>query len=406
SSCSVNSNASGLFDSRSLAAPFSAAKPAGSDRPLAGCCLAGFPLERPPAGTGYWFSVVTPDLVAFAWQGQRESNPQPSVLETDALPVELYPYANLRNRLLDDLRHHAGADGAAAFTDGEAQAFFHGDRGDQLHGDRHVVARHHHLLVLGQLDGAGDVGGAEVELRPVVVEERRVTPALFLAQHVDLGREVRVRLDRAGLAQHLAALDFLALGAAQQNAHVVARLALVQQLAEHLHAGAGGLLRRADADDLDFLANLDHAALDAARDHGAAAGDREHVFDRHQERAVDGTLGCRDVAVQRVGQAHDRLLAQVTLVAFHGQLGAALDDRGVVAREVVLAEQLAHFHLDELEQLGVVDHVALVQEHDDVLHAHLARQQDVLARLRHRAVRGRAHQDRAVHLRGTRDHVL
>ncbi len=26
------------------------------------------------------------------WQGQRESNPQPSVLETDALPIELYPY--------------------------------------------------------------------------------------------------------------------------------------------------------------------------------------------------------------------------------------------------------------------------------------------------------------------------
>ncbi len=62
----------------------------------------------------------------------------------------------------------------------------------------------------------------------------------------------------------------------------------------------------------------------------------------------------------------------------------------VVAREFVLVEQLAHFHLDELEQLGVVDHVALVQEHDDVGHAHLARQQDVLARLRHRAVGGRA----------------
>ena len=57
--------------------------------------------------------------------------------------------------------------------------------------------------------------------------------------------------------------------------------------------------------------------------------------------------------------------------------------------KVVLAEQLAHFHLDQLEQLGVVDHVALVQEHDDVGHAHLARQQDVLAGLRHRAVSGR-----------------
>jgi hypothetical protein len=48
----------------------------------------------------------------------------------------------------------------------------------------------------------------------------------------------------------------------------------------------------------------------------------------------------------------------------------------------------------------------LVQEHDDVRHAHLAGQQDVLARLRHRAVSGRHHQDRAVHLRRTRDHVL
>ena len=27
------------------------------------------------------------------WQGQRESNPQPSVLETDALPIELCPYS-------------------------------------------------------------------------------------------------------------------------------------------------------------------------------------------------------------------------------------------------------------------------------------------------------------------------
>ena len=99
-------------------------------------------------------------------------------------------------------------------------------------------------------------------------------------------------------------------------------------------------------------------------------------------------------------------LAELALVAFHRQLGAAVDDRGVVAREVVLVQQLAHFHLDQLEQLGVVDHVALVQEHDDVRHADLARQQDVLAGLRHRAVGGRAHQDRAVHLRRAGDHVL
>jgi hypothetical protein len=46
------------------------------------------------------------------------------------------------------------------------------------------------------------------------------------------------------------------------------------------------------------------------------------------------------------------LLAQLALVAFQRQLGRALDDRGVVAREVVLAQQLAHFHFDQFEQLS------------------------------------------------------
>ena len=84
----------------------------------------------------------------------------------------------------------------------------------------------------------------------------------------------------------------------------------------------------------------------------------------------------------------------------------AADDRDLVAREVVLAEQLAHLELDQLEQLGVVDHVDLVEEDDDVGHLDLARQQDVLARLGHRAVGGGDDQDGAVHLGGAGDHVL
>src|SRR5687768_13740458 len=51
----------------------------------------------------------------------------------------------LLNRLLEDLGHDAGADRLTAFTDGEAQAFFHRDRRDQLHHHLDVVARHDHL---------------------------------------------------------------------------------------------------------------------------------------------------------------------------------------------------------------------------------------------------------------------
>ena len=32
------------------------------------------------------------DLFPLTWQGRRDSNPQHSVLETDALPLELLPY--------------------------------------------------------------------------------------------------------------------------------------------------------------------------------------------------------------------------------------------------------------------------------------------------------------------------
>ena len=115
-------------------------------------------------------------------------------------------------------------------------------------------------------------------------------------------------------------------------------------------------------------------------------------------------LGLRDVGVERVGELED--LGLVLLVALERLERRADDERDVVAREVVLGEQVAHLDLDELEQLVVVDHVGLVEEHDDVGHADLAGEQDVLARLRHRAVGRRDHEDRAVHLRGAGDHVL
>src|SRR6476619_1665692 len=109
--------------------------------------------------------------------------------------------------LLADLGYDAGADGAATLADGEPKALIHGDRLNQLDLPVRVVARHDHLLALRELDRAGHVRRAEVELRAVVVEERRVPSALVLREDVDLRLELRVRRDRARLRQHLPALD-------------------------------------------------------------------------------------------------------------------------------------------------------------------------------------------------------
>src|SRR5690606_22944707 len=310
------------------------------------------------------------------------------------------------NRLLDNLGNHAGTNGTAAFANRETQAVVHGDRLDQ--GDNHldVVARHYHLDAFRQFAVTGHVSGTEVELRTVALEERGMTTTFFFGQNVHFGFELGVRLDGARLGQNLTTLYVVTLGAAQQDAAVLASTTFVEQLAEHFNAGAGGLGGFTQTNDFDFFLDLDDAALDTTGNHGTAAGDGEHVFDRHQEWHVDGTYRLRNVAVQSLDQlAHGRS-TDFGLVAFQRFQRGTDDDRGVVAREVIGAQQIANFHLNQLDQLGVVNHVGLVQEHDNVGNANLTRQQDVLAGLRHGAVGSRADQDRAVHLGSTGDHVL
>ncbi len=77
---------------------------------------------------------VRPAIRLWKWQGQKDSNPRPSVLETDALPTELYPYGPTTDRLLGQFdlwkqglkaqsapskRHTAGAFDAPAADRGE-----------------------------------------------------------------------------------------------------------------------------------------------------------------------------------------------------------------------------------------------------------------------------------------------
>src|SRR5665647_1336318 len=312
--------------------------------------------------------------------------------------------------LFDDLRDRPGAHGTAALADGESQALLHGDRGDELDFHHRVVARHDHLDALFEGDDAGHVGGAEVELRAIAVEERRVAAAFVLGEHVDLGEEVRVPGDAAPLGADHAALDLIALGAAKEQADVVAGTTLIKQLAEHLDPGDGGLHRLlAHADDLDLLADLDDTALHASGSDGAATGDREHVLDGHEERLVDVALRLREVLVQGIRKLDDALapLAVVLAAAALESLeGGTLDDGDLVAREVVLAEELAYLHLDQLDELGVVDEIRLVHVDDDVRHVDLVSKQDVLAGLRHRTVVGADDEDGGVHLRSAGDHVL
>ncbi len=70
---------------------------------------------------------------AIIWQAKRASNPQPSVLETDTLPIELlackhYKHQKLRcisvasfaKKLFNNFSNHTRTNGTATFTNSEA----------------------------------------------------------------------------------------------------------------------------------------------------------------------------------------------------------------------------------------------------------------------------------------------
>ena len=72
------------------------------------------------------------------------------VMPGDNVSITVKPvsYTHLRRPLLDDLGDDASAHRPPAFPDREPQPLFHRNRRNQLHRDRNVVTRHHHLLSL------------------------------------------------------------------------------------------------------------------------------------------------------------------------------------------------------------------------------------------------------------------
>ncbi len=87
--------------------------------------------------------------------------------------------------------------------------------------------------------------------------------------------------------------------------------------------------------------------LDAPGRDRTAARDREDVLDRHQERLVEVAHGLGDVGVERLRELEDLLL--LLLIALERLERRADDERDVVTGELVLGEQVADLHLDELQ---------------------------------------------------------
>ena len=162
-----------------------------------------------------------------------------------------------------------------------------------------------------------------------------------------------------------------------------------------------------DADDFDFFADLDDAALHTA-------GHRRCRGRRWLKTSSTGIRKAPSTARSGVGMSASSASARrkmacsprVALVAFHARLGRCRGRWGVVAGEVVLAEQFATSISTSSSSLGVVDHVALVQN-TMMWGTPTWRASRMCSRVCGIGPSAAEHhQDRAVHLRRARDHVL
>ena len=89
-------------------------------------------------------------------------------------------------------------------------------------------------------------------------------------------------------------------------------------------------------------------------------------------------------------------------VSFERLERGSLDDGNIITGELVLAEEVADLHLDEVEKLLVIDLVGLVEEDNHGGDPDLTGEQDVLTGLGHGAIGGADHENGSVHLGGNR----
>ena len=208
------------------------------------------------------------------------------------------------------------------------------------------------------------------------------------------------------LAEALASLDLITGNTTEQCTDVITGFCEIKSLSEHLNTGndnCSGII--GNTDDLDGIVELEGSSLDTARCNGTTSGDGEDILNRHQERLVVITNRIRDVGINRIHQLHDLVAPRAVRILKSLQSGAA-DDRGIIARESVLVQKVTDLHFDKLEQLIVIDHIALVQEHNDVRNTDLTCKKNVLSGLCHDTIGRCDNEDSAVHLCCAGDHVL
>ena len=296
---------------------------------------------------------------------------------------------------------------------------FDGNWADQLGTHLDAVTGHDHLNVGAIVcrkggDLTGYIRGTDVELRTIASEERSVATTFFFLQNINLTFEFGVGLNGVWLDQNHAAFNVFFLDAAKQKTDVVSSHSFIEKLAEHFYPSHSSFPGVTNTDDLNSLTNLHLTPLNPTSSYSAPTSDGKNIFNGHQEGLVNFTFRLGNRLINSIHQIQD--LIDPFIFSTHGLIaslnilkrlkGRTGNNGDVIAWEVITAEQLAHFQFYQLKDFLVIDHVLLVEEHNQCWNTHLFSQKDMFLGLGHRTIRGCDYQNGAIHLGCASNHVF
>ncbi len=239
--------------------------------------------------------------------------------------MQLFRELTLANStLLNNLGNSSSTDRTAAFTDSKAHPFFHSNRSDQFSCNLNVIAWHNHLNSCWKFNCSCYVCCTEVELRTISGEERLMTSTFFFCQNVNRSFELRMRCACAWSSKNHSAFDIVFLKPRSRIPTFSPARASSKNFIEHFKTGRNGFTCFAKTNELKLIVDLDNTALDTTCRNSTTTGDREHVFNRHQEWLINFTCWCWDLFIDSFHQFYDCF--NILRIAFKSFQSGTADD--------------------------------------------------------------------------------